>query len=226
MPFEEHVTVYQLYWHPNASSLAPMAVLEELGVEFDLHQVNYDGGETRTPEYQSLQPLGLIPALKFEDGSSMFESAAIVLFLCDRHRQPELAPSLEDPERPRYIQWLFFMADTIYPSYNRYYRSGRYTADPEGVPGVKEQARLSVLEQWQVIEDSLQGNGPWLLGDRFSACDIYLQMLTSWHESPRDLLESFPAIHQLARGVVARGSCRRAIQRHSFDTGIESGAAS
>ena len=134
--------MYQLYWHPNASSLAPMAVLEELGVEFDLHQVNYDGGETRTPEYQSLQPLGLIPALKFEDGSSMFESAAIVLFLCDRHRQPELAPSLEDPERPRYIQWLFFMADTIYPSYNRYYRSERYTADPEGVPGVKEQARL------------------------------------------------------------------------------------
>ena len=118
------------------------------------------------------------------------------------------------------------MADTIYPSYNRYYRSERYTANPEGVPGVKEQARLSVLKQWQVIEDSLQGNGPWLLGDRFFACDSYLQMLTTWHESPRNLLESFPAIHQLARGVVARGSCRRAIQRHSFDTGIESGAAS
>ena len=77
--------MYRLYWHPNASSLAPMAVLEELGVAFELHELDYDGGETRRSEYLRLQPLGLIPALGLGNGSSMFESAAIVQYLCDAH---------------------------------------------------------------------------------------------------------------------------------------------
>lgn len=118
--------MYRLYWHSSSSSLAPMAVLEELGVPFDLHEVDYDGGETRTPEYLQLQPLGLIPALQFEDGSSMFESAAIVQYLCDRHLEADLAPLPEDVQQPRYLQWLFFMADTIYPSYNRFYHTENY----------------------------------------------------------------------------------------------------
>ena len=96
--------MYRLYWHPNSSSFAPMAVLEELGVPFELHEVDYDGGENRTPDYLRLQPLGLIPALEFEDRSSMFESGAMVLYLCDRHREVDLAPSPEEAERPFYLQ--------------------------------------------------------------------------------------------------------------------------
>ena len=216
--------MYRLYWHPSASSLAPMAVLEELGVPFDLHQVDYDGGENRTPGYLRLQPLGLIPALEFEDGGSMFESAAIVLYLCDRHRRPELAPSCEAAARPRYLQWLLFMADTIYPSYNRYYWPGRYAVAPEAAPEVKEQARQTVLTQWRVVEDALRRDGPWLLGRRFSACDIYLQMMTTWHQTPADLLAALPGVRELAQGVVARDGCQRALRRHNFETGPETTA--
>ncbi len=216
--------MYRLYWHPSASSLAPMAVLEELGVPFDLHQVDYDGGENRTPGYLRLQPLGLIPALEFEDGGSMFESAAIVLYLCDRHRRPELAPSCEAAARPRYLQWLLFMADTIYPSYNRYYWPGRYAVAPEAAPEVKEQARRTMATQWRVVEDALRRDGPWLLGRRFSACDIYLQMMTTWHETPAELLAAFHRVRELAQGVVARDGCRRALRRHNFETGVETAA--
>ena len=88
--------MYKLYWHPYASSYAPMAVLEELGVEFELHEVDYDGGETSTAEYRRVQPLGLIPALGLADGRSMFESAAIILYLCDLHQGVDLAPSTTD----------------------------------------------------------------------------------------------------------------------------------
>ncbi len=213
--------MYTLYWNPNSSSLAPMAVLEELGASFDLHEVDYDGGENRTPGYLRLQPLGLIPALEIGDGRSMFESAAIVLYLCDRHQDVGLAPSPEEAERHSYLQWLFFMADTIYPSYSRYYRPERYTAAPEGASDLKEQARRTVLNQWQVVEDSLRSNGPWLLGRRFSACDIYLQMMTTWHEKPGDLLAAFPHVRELAQGIVVRDGCRRAIDRHNFQTGFE-----
>ncbi len=212
--------MYTLYWHPYSSSYAPMAVLEELGVDFDLYEVDYDGGENLTPEYQLLQPLGLIPAPGIGEDQSMFESAAIILYLCDRHKEADLAPSIEEQDRHSYLQWMLFMADTIYPSYNRYYHPERYTASAEGAPDVKTQAMTTVLKQWQIVEDSLREYDPWLLGHRFSACDIYLQMMTTWHETPADLFASFPRLRELAHGVTLRAPCRRAIDRHNFATGF------
>lgn len=213
--------MYTLYWHPWSSSYAPMAVLEKLGVEFDLYEVDYDGGENLTPQYRRLQPLGLIPAMKIGHSGSMFESAAIILYLCDRHPEAGLAPAVDAPDRHAYLQWILFLADTIYSSYNRYYHPQRYTAAADGAPEVKRQANENALAQWRVIEDSLTDNGPWLLGHTFSACDIYLQMITTWHETPKDLFASFPRIKKLAMGVTQRERCQRAIKRHNFATGFE-----
>ena len=212
--------MYKLYWHPWSSSYAPMAVLEELKVEFDLYEVDYDGGETHTAKYRRLQPLGLIPALQLDNGVSMFESAAIILYLCDRHREVQLAPNLNDVDRPHYLQWLFFLADTLYPSYNRFYHPERYTTSKEGIDGVKTKASQIMMTQWQVVEDSLRDNGPWLLGDRFSACDIYLQMISTWHADPCELLAEFPNVKNVAAGVVVRQGCQRAFKRHNFHSGL------
>jgi glutathione S-transferase len=213
--------MYTLYWHPTSSSYAPMAVLEELGVSFDLREVDYARGDNRSPDYLRLQPLGLVPAMKIGDDRSMFESAAIILYLCDRHREAGLAPETSDPDRAAYLQWMLYLADTLYPSYNRYYHPARYTDDAQGAEAIRICASSAALRQWQVIEDALSAGGPWLLGPRFSACDIYLQMMTTWHESPAGLLDRFPAVREVAAGVVARPACRRAIARHDFATGLD-----
>jgi len=213
--------MYTLYWHPWSSSYAPMAVLEELGVRFDLHEVDYDGGETQTPEYRLLQPLGLIPALKIDNDRSMFESAAIILYLCDLHPDAGLAPKPDEADRPAYLQWMLYLADTLYPSYNRYYHPERYTAEADGAASVKDQARMTAMNQWRVVDDALGRQGPWLLGERFSACDIYLQMITTWHETPIDLFRDFPNVERVARAVTGRNGCRRAIERHNFGTGFD-----
>jgi len=198
-----------------------MAVLEELGAKFDLYEVDYDGGETQTSEYRRLQPLGLIPALELGDGTSMFESAAIIIFLCDLHRAEELAPAVDDADRPHFLQWMLFLADTLYPSYNRFYHPERYTSAEDGKNDVKEQASRVMMTQWQIIEDTLQNYGPWLLGNRFSACDIYLQMITTWHEAPKGLFATFPNLRRVSEGVLLRDASRRAFERHNFPSGLE-----
>jgi len=214
--------MYTLYWHPSSSSYAPMAVLEETGAGYSMHEVDYDGGETRQAAYLRLQPLGLIPALKFADSRSMFESGAIILYICDQHRETaNLAPMPDETDRPAYLQWLFFLADTLYPAYNRYYWPARYTVAAGDACGVKEQARQTMLKQWQVVEDALAANGPWLLGQRFSACDIYLQMVSTWHETPAELMNVFPRVRNVAQGVLARTACRTAFDRHNFGSGLE-----
>jgi len=197
-----------------------MAVLEELEVTFDLYEVDYDGGETQSPEYRLIQPLGLIPALVLDNGKSMFESAAIIIYLCDRHRDVELSPSLNDVQRPYYLQWMLFLADTLYSSYNRLYHPEYYTTSKQDEEHIKEKARERMLSQWQIVEDALADNGPWLLGKQFSACDIYLQMITTWHEDHERLFTLFPNIKMLAKSVMERDSCSRAFSRHHFESGV------
>jgi glutathione S-transferase len=213
--------MYTLYWHPWSSSYAPMATMKELGVEFELYEVDYDGGETRTDRYRRIQPLGLIPALRLPDGRSMFESAAMMIYLCDYHRDNGLAPKIDAPDRSEFLQWMLFLADTIYPSYNRYYHPERYTADTDGADALKRRALEQAVEQFGVVEDALCKNGPWLTGERFSACDIYLQMITTWHEPPQELFERFHRVRELARLVTRREACQWAIERHNFATGFE-----
>lgn len=213
--------MYTLYWHPWSSSYAPMAVLRELGVDFDLYEVDYDGGETRTERYRRLQPLGLIPALGLGNGRSMFESAAIIIYLCDRHPEAGLAPGPDADDRAEFLQWMLFLADTVYPSYNRYYHPDRYTASADGQDAVKSRALTMAASQLEIVERRLADQGPWLLGDRFSACDIYLQMMTTWHDPPRALFEAMPRLRALARGVTERPGCQWAIRKHNFATGFE-----
>ena len=213
--------MYKLYWQRDTSSTAAMAILEEIGQPFNMQELIWERGDTETLEYLKVSPLGLFPALELGDGTSMFESAAMVQILCDRHPEINLAPLINERDRPRYLQWLFYLSNTVYPSTTRIWHPERFTTTSEYEPTVKDQALITIMEQWRGIETYLGKEGPFLLGDRFSACDIYLQMITTWLESPADLLNTFPSIRNLVKEVVSRQSCKIANDRHNPATGLE-----
>jgi glutathione S-transferase len=213
--------MYKLYWHPQGSAAAIITVLEELGLPYDLREIHYETGYTKSEEYLKISPLGLFPSIEIEGMDSIFESAAIVLFLCDRHQDNTLAPNLGDPDRARFLQWLFYLSNTVYTTYTRYWHPERYTTTPECEADAKEQMLASIMKLWAGIEDILDKDGPWLLGERFSACDIYLQMITTWHGDPAELLDTYPNIKKLCRRVVERPASQRTIELHDFKTGFE-----
>ena len=151
----------------------------------------------------------------------MFEASAIVQYLGDRHAAGTLAPAPDEADRSRYLQWMHYMAGTVYPTYNRYYWPPEYSDHAEGRAKLRAHLGRIVLDQWQVIETALAADGPWLLGARFSCCDIYLQMMTTWHRSPNDLLDRFPAVRAVAAAVLEREPCQRAVRQHGFPTGFD-----
>lgn len=114
------------------------------------------------------------------------------------------------------------MAGTLYPTCNRYFWPARYSASTADRDEIRAHISENVLPQWQVVEDRLGEDGPWMLGQRFSAADIYLQMITTWHQSPAELLGRFPRVRELARGVMGRDTCRQANRAHGFSSGFES----
>lgn len=213
--------MYKLYWHRDTSSTAAMAILEEIGQPFEMQELIWERGDTKTPDYLKVSPLGLFPALELGDGTAMFESAAMVQILCDRHPEINLAPTVDDPDRPGYLQWLYYLSNTIYPSTTRIWHPERFTTTPEYESTVKEQAQITIINQWQGIESYLEKEGPYLLGNRFSACDIYLQMITTWMARPADLLNGLPNLRNLVKEVVSKESCKIANGRHNPLTGLE-----
>lgn len=200
----------KLYWAHDMASLAPMAVLEETGADYQAVPVDKANKQQKSADYLALNPCGLVPALVLPDGRAMFEAAAMVMHLCDLYPAARLAPPPGDPDRPLFYQWMLYLADTPQPTYRLYYYPDRFTADEADL---RKRAVDMLLAQFAIVDDALS-HGEWMLGDRFSACDIYLHMLTTWFEPPEALYARFPNIARVCAGVEARPASARAIEKH------------
>jgi len=205
--------VFTLYWNPFSGSLAPMAVLEEIGAPYEKVLINFEKGEHLTAEYLKIHPLGLVPSLRLTDGRYVFESAGICMFLVDRYPAYELAPPADHPDRAFFNQWMLFFADAIYPVYGRFGHPERYSTDPSHAPAIKAASIHHLNQQWTVVEDALKHQS-WILGERFSAADIYLQMLSTWNEDNNAFRRMFPNVARVADETMKRPGVHRAIRLH------------
>ena len=206
-----------LYWSPRAASEAAMAALNEVGAEYRAEKIDMKAGEHKSPEYIKINPNGLVPALKLGDGRVMFETAAMVLYLADRYPDAGLAPAGDDPDRAHYYQWLLFLADTIQAAYKRYYWPHRFITDEGDLenmkPRIREQTVHDLLGHWAIVEENLAGR-QWMLGDDFSAADIYMLMLAHWFRPVDDLFARCPNVARVAENTAVRPAVRKAREMH------------
>lgn len=200
--------MYRIYWRRNTGAFAPQVVLEQAGVPYELVLVDTEKGEHKQPAYLKINPQGRVPALVLPDGGIMTESAAMVLYLADRHGSGRLAPGPDDPDRPRFLRWLFFMASNLYEADLRAYYAERYSTEEGTAAGIKAAAVRDMDALWDMVEAALEP-GPYLLGERASVLDPYMAMLASWHPDVEGLLGRLPRLKRayeltLARPVVAK----------------------
>lgn len=197
---------YSLYYAENSAAMGVRVVLEELNQSYTLIPTSIDMNIPRAPEVLALNPNGWIPVL-IDNGKSIYECGAIVTWLCDRHPDAGLAPSVDDPGRGHFLQWLFFFSSSLQNAYQMSYYSDRFCDTPENETSVKRRSITRLRELWQVVDDAITDND-WMLGDEFSAADIYLFMLTTWlspaHDHPR--VEEFANVHRIANAVSKRPS--------------------
>jgi len=186
--------MYTLYWAPNTAALAPQAVLEEAGLPYNLKPVDLGEGDQFTKAYLKVNPAGYVPTLIAEDGEVLYESAAVVLALCYRHALTDLAPAPDARESGLFLRSLFFLTNSIQNIYKCYYYPERYSTDAADAPRIKTKAREKLLERWRIVNADLRDNGPFHLGERYSACDLYMVMLMTWFDPPEVLLEECPAV--------------------------------
>ena len=102
----------KLYFAPNSRAVRIAWLLEELGLDYEIEKYTVGDRALRTPEYYKIHPMGRIPVL--EDGDvRIYESGAIVQYLLARYGNGKLAPAIEDPMFPEYLQWLHYAEGSI-----------------------------------------------------------------------------------------------------------------
>lgn len=173
--------MYKLYWNRDTGAFAPDMVLRLAGAPCERIRIDHKAGDHRRPDYLHLNPMGEIPTLVLPDGTVLTESAAMILHLVDAFPAAGLAPTPGSADRARFDRWLLFMAVNLYGAVLRQAYPARYTTDPAAAPGVQEAADRAVDRFWALIADVLQP-GPYLLGDRRTAADLYLLMLLTWYD--------------------------------------------
>src|SRR5690242_8632025 len=196
----------KLYYGPMTRANRPRWLLEELGVRYELARLDPKKGETKTPEYLRIKPVGKVPALV--DGEvTMFESAAICAWLADKFPEKNLAPGVDTAQRALYYQWLFFGMTTLEAPVALHARHTTGLPPDERVAQVAEAAKAEV-ERALAAPEAVLENRDYLLG-RFSAADVIVGGTLMWAAAQK-LVARRPALEAYVARLKERAAFLRA----------------
>ncbi len=170
--------LFKLYYYPNNASLAPHFLLHHLNADYELLLVDKKSNSEKSADYLKLNPAGRIPTLVVNE-QPIFESPAICIHICELHPESDLMPSLGNPKRPLFYQWLTFLNNTLQAELMVRYYPHRHTNDEATIPNVVAAQDDRIADALSIINDQLEHN-EYLLGDTLTACDYILFMLAEW----------------------------------------------
>jgi len=174
------------------SALVELA-LARCALPYDVHDVDMDAGGRE--QLRPLNPLGQIPILVLPDGTVMTESAAIILYPDAVAPGAGLVPPAGTAEHARFLRWLLYLVAAIYSTFTYGDYPARWVGE-DAAPRLKDSVTDQLKRNWQALET--QAGAPWFLGERFSALDIYLAVLTNWRPGPAWFATHCPRLTAIA----------------------------
>jgi GST-like protein len=205
----------QLYSLPTPNGVKVSIMLEEIGLPYEAHAVDFGKDDQKTPEFLSLNPNGKIPAILDPDGPGgkplgLFESGAILQYLAEK--TGKLLPT--DPAR-RYqtLQWVHFQIGGIGPMFGQvgffFKFAGKEFADKRPLERYVTEAKRLL----GVLDTRLEGR-QWVMGDDYSIADIamfgWVRAMIGFYGA-RDLV-AYDTLKQVPAWL-ERGLARPAVQR-------------
>lgn len=188
------------YTNPQSRARIVRWMLEEIGQPYRAEVVGY--GPPMKGDYLSINPMGKVPAITHGD-VVVTECAAICTYLADAFPQAGLAPEATSRLRGPYYRWLFFAAGPM---------EAAVTNKALGVVVTPERERMVGYGNFGLVMDALEGavtQGDYILGDRFSAADVYLGSQILWGLQFGSI-ERRPAFEAYGKRLAARPAAIRA----------------
>lgn len=171
---------YRLYMAPHTCALASHLALAAAGCDFELVHVDMASGAQKSDDYRKLNPKMRVPTLIAPQGA-LTETPAILAYVAALAPDRELMPS--DP-------WLYaeaqafnaYLCSTVHVAHAHRMRGTRWADDPAAIEAMMRKVPQSVTSAFEVIEERLL-RGPYVMGERYGVCDMYLFTLAQWLEA-------------------------------------------
>jgi GST-like protein len=186
------------------------AACAELGVEYEARDLDARNDEHRGEAYGALNPHRKMPTLEVGD-EIITESVAILLTLDERHPEGGLFPRPGSRERAQALRWMLYLATEVYPLVEWDDFPERFTRSADAASELRERARATTRERWQIVEAQIAG--PYLLASGFSATDLYITKLAVWQDEAFRRAQ-LPRVHALTEAVRARPKLASVWARH------------
>jgi glutathione S-transferase len=178
-----------LYYYPRTRSVRVRWILEELGLDYRLEQVNLFRGEGERDEYRAIHPLGQLPALKIDD-EVMIESGAIVQWLAETHPEKGLAPAVDAPARRAFDQWMYFAVTSLEGPAWEIVLHRDILPHEMAVKAIVPFAEKRLDQVLATLDNVLTGS-EYLVDNRFGAADIMTGYILMWFSGQ---LARYPAL--------------------------------
>jgi glutathione S-transferase len=206
-----------LHYYPSTASMVPHILLEELAVPYQRVLVDRAVNAHKSPAYLKLNPNGLIPVLTQDDAGGaklvLYETAAIVLHLCDTHPDAGLAPPLGSVERAHFYKWLMWLTNTLQATLIVYFYPERWVAqgNAAGAAEVKAAVEAKIAGLLDQLDAELACHGQeWFMGAHYTALDAYVFTLCRWTRNFASLpARGRPYLGPYLQRMLARPSVQR-----------------
>jgi GSH-dependent disulfide-bond oxidoreductase len=171
----------QLYSLPTPNGVKVSIALEELGLPYDAHLVDFATNDQTSPEFLSLNPNNKIPAIIDPNGPggkplALFESGAILIYLAEK-----AGKLLPDANRYEVLQWLMFQMGGVGPMFGQLGFFHTFAGKDIEDPRPKERYRAETARLLVVLDKALE-HRDWIAGD-YSIADI---AIAPWLRTARD----------------------------------------
>jgi glutathione S-transferase len=193
----------ELFFSPLACSMSSRIALYEAGASATFIEVDARTKRTLTGlDYLTINPLGLVPALRLPGGEVLLENAAILQALADLHPQAAIAPR-SGFARSLLQQWLSFIGTELHkalfiPLFDKTQPAA--SRDKTLQAGVR---RLDHLQAHLAPREFLL--------DGWSVADAYLTTVLNWHRATGVDLARWPVVHAYFERMCARPATAKAI---------------
>ena len=200
------------YTHPMSRGRIARWMLEEVGQPYETVLLDF-ATTMKAPAYLAINPMGKVPAIKHGD-TVVTEAAAVCAYLADAFPQANLAPAQGSKLRGPYYRWLFYGAGPVEAMGTNHALGLKPPDDKRSMVGYG--SREQVLD---VLERAVS-QSEYLLGDKFSAADVYLGSHIGWGMQ-FGTIETRPAFEAYAGRLARRPAAMRA---REIDDGLVAAA--
>jgi GST-like protein len=198
-----NASAYTLYGAPGSGATPVHAALTLIGAPVKVVDIAPWDGEGERQKLLPVNAMRQVPVLVLPSGEIMTESAAILIWLGDRHPEAGLAPDIADPRRAQYLRWMSFIPAAIYSMYWVRDEPSRLAADSQAETVILARTAERIAECWRLMDAQLPRGTTYLLGERIGMLDLYVTVVSRWTPCRTRFYREAPRMAEVVRRVDA-----------------------